>query len=141
MENTQNTKNYLLKPFRAINLNSLKNDDKRIKDRLSTKGFVIIHDLKTKKHYKTKIINFSIGGMCCEIAQEGLSILTSEVIIEFAGPIARAGLDVVKSKVMWASPIDGHPEKKLLIGLEFTNEMTATKLKKIAEFAETLRNQ
>lgn len=136
-----NTKNYLLTPMPPIDLGSLKNNDKRIKDRIQAGGVVIIHDLFRNRQFKVQIKNFSIGGLCCEIDREGSMILGSEVMVEFVGSISKAGLDVVKSKVMWVTPIHNHPAKALLIGLEFSNEISATKTKKIAEFVNTLRNE
>lgn len=135
------TKNYLLNPVTPITLASLKNNDKRNKDRLATGGVVIIHDLKNNKHFRVNIRNFSIGGLCCEIDKTSSLPMGSEVMIEFVGSISRGGLDVLKSKVMWLTPICNHPDKKMMIGLEFSNEKTATKTKKIAEFLDSLRNE
>ena len=136
-----NTKNYLLKPMHPIDLGSLKINDKREKNRLQAGGVLIIHDLFRKKQFKVRIRNFSIGGLCCEIDSSGSAILGSEVMVEFVGEISKAGLDVVKSKVMWVTPLHNSPEKSLLIGLEFSNEISATKLRKIKDFVETLRNE
>ena len=139
--NAGKTKNYLLKPMRPIDLGTLKIDDKREKNRIHAKGVVIIHDLFRKKQFKVKIRNFSVGGLCCEIDGSASASLGSEVMIEFVGAISKAGLDVVKSKVMWVTPLQSSAEKALLIGLEFSNENSATKLKKIKEFVETLKNE
>lgn len=121
-----------------IDLGSLKISDKRIKNRIRTGGVVIIHDLYRKKQYKVKIRNFSIGGICCEIDSSGSEILGSEIMVEFAGSILKAGLDVVKSKVMWVTALHNSPQKSLLIGIEFSSDISATKMKKIREFVEAL---
>ena len=39
-----NTKNFLLKPVRPIDLGTLKRDDKRDKSRIQTRGFVIMFE-------------------------------------------------------------------------------------------------
>ena len=61
-------------------------------------------------------------------------------MVEFVGDISKAGLDVVKSKVMWVTPLQNSQKKTLLIGIEFSPEISKTKLKKIAEFVDTLKN-
>lgn len=138
---TDNTKNYLLKPMHPIDLGSLKIDDKREKNRIQAGGVVIIHDLLRKKQFKVRIKNVSIGGLCCEIDNSGSALMGSEVMVEFVGEISKAGLDVVKSNVMWVTPLQNSPAKSLLIGIEFSNEISATKIRKIKDFVETLRNE
>ena len=124
-----------------IDLGSLKIDDKREKNRIQAGGVVIIHDLQRKKQFKVRIRNVSIGGLCCEIDKSGSAILGSEVMVEFVGEISKAGLDVVKSNVMWVNPLHNSPQKSLLIGIEFSNDISATKIRKIKDFVETLRNE
>lgn len=67
-------------------------------------------------------------------------MLGSEVMVEFVGSLSKAGLDVVKSKVMWVSPILNHREKICLIGLEFANDISKTKTKKIGDYVNGLKN-
>lgn len=136
-----NTKNYLLMPMHPIDLVSLKINDKREKNRIQAGGVVIIHDLIRRKQFKVRIRNVSIGGLCCEIDNSGSALMGSEVMVEFVGEISKAGLDVVKSNVMWVTPLQNSPEKSLLIGIEFSNEISATKIRKIKDFVETLRNE
>ncbi len=137
---SENTKNYLLKPLHPIDLGQLKIGDKRNKGRIHTRGVVIIHDLQRKKQYKAQIRNFSAGGLCCEIDSTGSILLGADIMVEFVGELSKAGLDVVKSKVMWATPMPSSGEKCISIGIEFSPEISKTKLKKIADYVETLKN-
>ena len=126
-------------PIAKVDFSDLKRDEKREKYRLPTNGVLIIHELNGSSLYKVIIKNLSPGGICCEIGSKA-PLVKSEVTVEFAGSIAKAGLGTVKCKVMWLERIKNHPQNNQLIGLEFSTDSSATKLKKIAEYVESILN-
>lgn len=140
LRSIDNTKKYLLDPVAPIDLGSLKNCDKRAKDRVPTGGVVIIHDLQRKRQYKVNIKNLSIGGLCCEIETDSV-FMGTEIMVEFVGSISKAGLDVVKSKVMWIVPIANRSNNTALIGLGFAHDLNKTKIKKISDYVDILKSE
>lgn len=135
---TKNQKNNPIpKAFKAIDLASLKNDEKRSKDRLVTVGSALIHDLELKKMIKATVRNLSPGGICFEVGAIAPRLQKS-VMVEFEGPLAKLGLGTVKCIVQWIAPIKSHPTGNQLIGLQFSAEMSEQKKKKFTVHIATL---
>lgn len=122
-------------PETKIDLSSFKKDELRFKKRISLKGFLLIHDMSTQKQYRVNIKNISSGGICIEIG--GIVLRpNSEVVVEFCDVAAKTRLGTIKSKVMWINPMFGHLTNNNLVGLEFSQDLTPTKIKKIEEYVE-----
>jgi hypothetical protein len=115
-----------------INLSSLKNNEKRSIDRIPTLGNATIHDLIGQKAYKAAVRNMSPGGICFEVGNVTLKLHAS-MMIEFEGHLAKLGLGTIKCTLQWITPIKAHPSNNQLLGLQFMDDLSGTKRKKLED--------
>lgn len=122
-----------------IDLDSLKNDEKRSLNRIKTNINVLIHDFqKTGKTLNGKIVNISSEGFCIE-TPKGSYDINSQVMIEFVGANKSLNLGLIKAIIQWVREID-MKSNNLIIGLKYSDGLTEAKRMKIEEYIGSVIN-